>query len=323
MVFLRNISILIILISTVPCLSAKEPSFTRDFDIIYHRQDGFALTMEKVAPTQDLNGAAIVMVMSGGWVSNHDFTLPHVKDQLPRIFKPNTAELLKRGYTLFYVVHGTQPKFTIREIHEQMSSAIRHIRHHSADFKIDPTRLGIMGGSAGGHLSLMQGTKGEDGELNPEGAKNESDRVQAVVAYFPPTDFVNYGTSGTFFDGVVREAIPGGMNPFLQALDYLEYDETNIRLTKVTDEQRVAEHYKDIAPLYHVTKDDAPTFLLHGDADRLVPLQQSELIAARFKDVGVPHKLFVKKGGDHGWEPTADETEMVADWFDEQLAKPN
>ena len=138
MVFFRNISILIILISTVPCLSAKEPSFTRDFDIIYNRQDGVALTMEKVAPTQDLNGAAIVMVMSGGWVSNHDVTLPHNKDQLPRIFKPNAAELLRRGYTLFYVVHGTQPKFTIREIHEQVSSAIRHIRHHGADYKIDP-----------------------------------------------------------------------------------------------------------------------------------------------------------------------------------------
>ena len=115
-----------------------------------------------------------------------------------------------------------------------------------------------MGASAGGHLALMQGTKGEERKANSEGPASESSKVQAVVAYFPPTDFVNYGNAGVFFDRVVREVLPDGKNPFLQALDYLEFDATNIRLTKVTDEERLAEHYKDIAPYYHVTKDDAP-----------------------------------------------------------------
>ena len=132
--FLRNISIFIILLCNLSYLNAQDLSFTRQFDIIYHRQDGFALTMEKVAPSQNGNGVAIALVMSGGWFSNHDFTKPHAKDQLPEFFKPNAAELLKRGYTLFYVVHGTQPKFTIREIHEQISAAVRFIRHHDADF---------------------------------------------------------------------------------------------------------------------------------------------------------------------------------------------
>ena len=181
-----------------------------------------------------------------------------------------------------------------------------------------------MGASAGGHLSLLQGTKGEDGEANPEALKDESDRVQAIVAYYPPTDFLNYGKSGTFFDTVVREVMPEGRNPFLQALDYLEFDETNIRLKKVVEEKRLAEHFKDISPAYHVTKDDSPTLLLHGDVDKLVPLQQSELIATKFTEVGVPHRLFLKKDGDHGWQPAADETQMIVDWFDEHLlAKPN
>lgn len=109
--------------------------------------------------------------------------------------------------------------------------------------------------------------------------------------------------------------LPDGRNPFLQALDLVEFDAANIRLTKVLD----ADHYKDIAPLYHVTKDDAPTLLLHGDADKLVPIQQSELIAAEFKEVGVPHKLFLKEGGEHGWQTTAAETQMIADWFDKYL----
>ena len=300
--------------------TTAEPNFTRQFDLIYHRQDGYVLTMERVAPKKGANGAAIVMVMSGGWFSNHEFTRPHEKNQLPAFSKLNAAELVKRGYTLFYVVHATQPKFTIREIHDQISAAVRHIRSNSLKYKIDGKRIGIMGGSAGGHLSLMQGTKGEARKASESGTV-ESSKVQAVVAYFPPTDFVNYGGEGVFFDKVVRQVIPNGRNPFLQALDFVEFDQAAVRRTKVTDKKRLAEHYKYIAPFYHVTKDDAPTLLLHGDADKLVPLQQSERIAAKYKQIGVPHKLYLKKGGNHGWPATAAEATMIAGWFDQHLAK--
>jgi acetyl esterase/lipase len=314
------VSFLIVLVA-MSSLSATEPTFTRELDIIYHKQDGFALTLDKVAPRENSNGAGILIILSGGWISNHDSLKPYDVAQLPGPFRLNATQLLERGFTLFYVVHGRQPKFTIREIHDQISAAVRHIRHHAEDYKIDPERLGIIGGSAGGHLSLLQGTKGESGEANPEQPDDESSKVQAVVAYFPPTDFVNYGQTGVFFDQVVREVIPDGGNPFLQALDYLEYDAASVRLTKVTDEKRLAEHYQNIAPMYHVTPDDAPALLLHGDADKLVPLQQSEIIAEKFKEVGVPHRLFIKEGGNHGWTPTDDEARMIADWFEQHLGK--
>ena len=302
---------------------ADTPSFTREFDIIYHKQYGFALTMEKVTPRDNANGAAIIMVMSGGWFSNHNSTLPHEPDQLPEAAKQTATELVERGFALFYVVHGTQPKFTIREIHEQISAAVRHIRHHADEYQVDPKRIGIMGSSAGGHLSLLQGTKGQDGQAEAGGKASKSSRVQAVVAYFPPTDFVNYGQIGAFFDDVVRDVLPDGNNPFLQALDLLEFDEKEVRLTKVLDAERLAAHYRDIGPYYNVSADDAPTLLLHGDADRLVPLQQSQRIAAKFSAVGVPHQLFLKEGGDHGWPPSADEVQMIADWFETHLAQTN
>jgi acetyl esterase/lipase len=304
---------------TVSVAHAAEPTFTRQFDLIYHKQDGFALTMERVAPTRHSNGAAVVLIMSGGWISSHDHTKPHQADRLPGFFEMAAAELLGHGYTLFYVVHGTQPKFTIREIHGQIDAAVRHIRQYGARYQIDPSRIGIMGGSAGGHLALMQATNGDYGQPNPQQAEDQSSRVQAVVAYYPPTDFVNYGREGVFFDGVVRGVMPDGGNPFLQAVDYLEYDAKNIRLTKVTDAARLAEHYRFISPRYHVSNDDPPTLLLHGDVDKLVPMQQSELIAEQFEQVGVPHKLFIKKGGDHGWQSTPTEVEMLAGWFDDHL----
>ena len=310
----------------VGCTSAPAPGprdaerpFTRDSDVIYHKEGGYALTLERVTPAYNANGAAVVLVMSGGWISSHDHTKPHDSNQLPGFFEPNAAELLSRGYTLFYVVHGSQPKFTIREIDAQLTKAVQYIRFNAASQGIDGERIGIMGGSAGGHLSLLRGTKGADGADPPTAVGEVSSRVQAVVAYYPPTDFLNYGNAGVFFDPVVRAVIPEARNPFLQALDYLEFDPVEVRLNKVTDADRLAKHYRDIAPWYHVTADDAPAFLLHGNVDRLVPLQQSELIVERFKQEGVAHKLYVKDGGDHGWQVSAEEAQLVAVWFDRYL----
>ena len=74
----------------------------------------------------------------------------------------SAVELFSPVYqnTVFAVVHGSQPEFTIPEILEDMHKAVRYIRSHAAEYGVDPNRLGITGMSAGGHLSLMQGTAG-------------------------------------------------------------------------------------------------------------------------------------------------------------------
>lgn len=297
--------------------SNSKVTFDRQNDVIYQKEQGYALTMDVITPRQDANGAAVLMVMSGGWFSNHDATLPHDLDKLPETYLAQATKLLNAGYTLFYVIHGTQPKFTIREIDQQISTALKHMHARSAYYGIDGDRIGIMGGSAGGHLSLMRGTKGKG-----HTTESASDRVAAVVAYFPPTDFLNYGSQDTFFDPIVRQFAPlAGKNPFLQALDYLEFDPVETRLNKVTDQDRLMQHYADIGPANHVSEDDAPTLLLHGDSDGLVPLQQSELIQAKFEEAGVDHYLFVKKEAGHGWQATEDEVEMILEWFERYLAK--
>ena len=99
-------------------------------------------------------------------------------------------ELLKRGYTVFAVVHGSQPRFTIPEIVKDMNRAVRFIRFHAKDYHIDPDRIGITGGSAGGHLSLMQGTAGDTGDKNAKDPVDQtSSRVQAVGCFFPAHGF--------------------------------------------------------------------------------------------------------------------------------------
>jgi dipeptidyl aminopeptidase/acylaminoacyl peptidase len=68
-----------------------------------------------------------------------------------------------------------------------------------------------------------------------------------------------------------------------------------------------------------VSADDAPTFIVHGDVDKTVPLQQSQIMVEKLKAVGVPCALQVKPGADHGWDGMNTEREAFADWFDKYL----
>ena len=293
-----------LLTTTFPALT-KAVDFTRKEDVVYGRKYGTALTLDVLTPKENANGAAIVWVVSGGWFSAHEAINPGF-----------VQELLKRGYTVFAVVHGSQPRFTIPEIVADMNRAVRFIRYHAADYHIDPDRIGITGASAGGHLSLMQGTAGDKG--NPE-AKDPIDktssRVQAVACFFPPTDFLNYGKTGE--NALGRGILQGFKAPF----DFHEQDPNTKVFRPIMDESRILEIGRQICPVTHASSDDPPTLIMHGDADQLVPIQQAQLIIDKLKSAGVDCKLVVKKGQSHGWPDLLQDMTIIADWFDQHLKK--
>lgn len=280
--------------------------FTRQADVIYHRKYGTALTFDIFRPKENANGLGVVFVVSGGWFSGH----------APDGHAGRFTNLLERGYTVFAVVHGSQPKFALPEILEDMHRAVRFIRFHAKDYGIDPDRIGITGGSAGGHLSLMQGTAGDDG--NPK-AKDPIDRVssrvQAVACFYPPTDFLNYGKPGEIAIG------RGILWNFSGAFDFKDYDPYWRKLVPITDEERIREIGRRVSPITHVSAGDAPALIIHGDKDWLVPIQQAEIIVEKFKQAGVAARLVVKEGGDHGWPDMGKETVLIGDWFDAHLKK--
>ncbi|MCI0684878.1 MAG: alpha/beta hydrolase [Gemmataceae bacterium] len=302
---MRRFFILAFLVVAAP-VAAQEPKLTvkHTKDVIYGRKFGTVLTMDVFAPVNG-NGAAVIWCVSGGWFSSHAAINPAYP-----------APFLKRGYTVFAVVHGSQPKFTIPEILQDMHRATRYIRAHAKDYKVDPERIGITGGSAGGHLSLMQGLAGRMGDA---GAKDPVDRlssrVQAVACFYPPTDFLNYGKPGE--DALGRGVLAGFKAPFM----FSEYDKSTNSFVLITDEERFKDIGRKIAPINHVSKDDPPTLIMHGDADRLVPIQQAEILIAKLKEAGVPAELAVKKGAGHGWPNLLQDLERFADWFDRHLKK--
>ena len=263
----------------------------RTEDVIYGRKFGTALTLDVFRPAKP-NGFGIIYVVSGGWFSGH---------QAIRVefYQP----FLERGYTVFAVVHGSQPKFQIPEIAEDMHRAVRFIRHNAAQYGINPDKLGVSGGSAGGHLSLTLGTRGAKG---PEKAKDPVDRessaVQAVACFYPPTDFLNYGQPG-------EDAVGVGILKNYKPAFGPQAD---------TPEGRQALG-KEVSPAGFVTAKMPPTLIMHGDADKLVPIQQAELFVKRARDAGATARLIVKPGEAHGWKDSIKDLDLFADWFDEHL----
>jgi acetyl esterase/lipase len=297
------ISSAFILAGWLAAVAAAAESFNRQQDVIYGRKDGLALTMDVFQPAKP-NGAAAIICISGGWVSKHENINP--------IF---ASEMLKRGYTVFAVVHGSQPKYTIPECVNDIHRAVRYIRAHADDFQIDPNRIAISGASAGGHLSLMLGCEPREGDPNAaDPVERATSRVQAVGCFFPPTDFLNYGKPGVKSLGIEPN------HRFKPPFDFRAQDPATKLLVPVdlTTREKIC---KEMSPIYHVSAGDAPTLILHGDADELVPLQQSEIIIEKFKEAGVPAELIVKKGAGHGLWPSMLTTDFatIVNWFDTYL----
>ena len=291
MKFLPHFLALALLISVIPARAQAPAEVTRAEDVVYGRKFGVALTLDVIAPAKP-NGFGIISIVSGGWRSNHDSINPK-----------NYAPYLDRGYTVFAVCHGCQPKFAIPEIAEDLHRAVRFIRHNAAKWNVNPDHLGVTGGSAGGHLSLTIGTKGGPGKPDAKDPiDRESSAVQAVACFYPPTDFLNYGAEG-------EDAVGAGLLKDLKAAFASGPDTPEGR-------QQLG---REISPIYFITPQMPPTLIIHGDADKRVPIQQSVSFVKRANEAGATARLIVKPAAGHGWPDQAPDMAILADWFDQYL----
>jgi acetyl esterase/lipase len=270
---------------------SADVSVKRTEDIIYGRKFGTALTMDVFQP-DNANGFGVIFMVSGGFFS--------AKEAISqKMYMP----FLERGYTVFAVVHGSQPKFIIPEITKDIHRAVRFIRHNAKQYGVNPDKLGISGGSAGGHLSLTMGTQGGPGKPEAKDkVERESSAVQAVACLYPPTDFLNWGKPGDDAVGV------GTLEKFAPAFG-----------PEIATPEGRQVLGKAISPLYYVTSNLPPTLIIHGDADKLVPIYQAELFVERAKKAGAAAKLITRPGKAHGWPGMDVDIGIFADWFDTHL----
>ncbi|MCY3839987.1 MAG: alpha/beta hydrolase [Gammaproteobacteria bacterium] len=227
-------------------------------NVVYGHKDGMALVYDVFQPAE-ANGASVLYMVSGGWFSG--WAPPERRQR-------QFGYLFDAGFTVFAVQHGSAPRFKVPDAVADVRRAVRHVRMNAERFGIDPDRLGVMGGSAGGHLALMLGLASDAGDTSAQDpVLRVSNRVQAVVAYFPPVD-------------ISKSA---GPNERFPALDF---------------DPALA---PDVSPINFVSDDDPPVLMIHGDEDRLVPLSNSERMGEALDAVGVVNKVVVLAGAGHGF----------------------
>lgn len=179
------------------------------------------------------------------------------------------AEIQKRlpGYAIanlnYRLIRTDGNYFPTQE--NDVNSAITFLKNKTADYNISQNFI-LMGYSAGAHLSLLQGYKHSD-VLQPRG----------IISFFGPTDLEKL-----YLDAEV--SIPGALKYVLNAtLDI------NPNL------------FYESSPINYVTSSSAPTLMLHGDQDQLVPVNQAYTLQNKLEDAGVFNKLIVYPGQGHGW----------------------
>jgi acetyl esterase/lipase len=283
--------LLALIYPVAPVSAAKQ---TRIGDVVYGHKLGVALTMDVFKPARPI-GIGVVWMLSSGWVSDYDDIEPWWAEYYTR-----------RGLTFFAVMHGTQPRFTMPEIVQDIHRAVRFIRTNAARFGIDPNRLGAAGSSAGGHLAMMMAAYGGPGDPN---AKDPVDRassaVQAVACFHPPTDFINFGKPG------------------VNVLDYKPFKELwhvfGVR-AGATPQERYAVT-KAMSPIYGLANHAPPIMIVQGDADFIVPLQQAQIAMEALARLKVPHKLVIRHKGTHTWPNIEKDNNLVADWLVKRLSR--
>ena len=299
---------LLILVFVSYTASASDSLNFSKAEVIYGRKDGMALTMTVLTPKQNSNGKAIISVLSGNWVSS---------ERMREGFPERTQMYIDRGYTVFGVMVGCQPRYTIPDEITDLKRAVRFIRYNAKEYGIDANKIGITGSSSGGHLSLMIATADETViPKSTDPVDKVSSRVQAAAVFYPPTDFVNFGGPNTA-ETINQAALV--FTGVAAAFDFKYFSDTTKTYVTITDTKKRLAIAKEVSPINAVTPDDPPVLIIHGDKDVLVPKQQSESIIAKFKEAKVPCNLIIKEGGAHGWRNREVEEKNFLDWFDKYL----
>ncbi|MBS1725644.1 MAG: alpha/beta hydrolase [Armatimonadetes bacterium] len=271
------------LCALLPCLTALSQAQAHIKDVVYMKAGGAAFTMDVLKPAKP-NKAAVVFMISGGWVSDH---------AMLQSFGPGLEKtFVDAGFTVFEVVHGAQPRYKVAEIVDQVRTAVRFVHSHAEDYGIDTNRVGISGISSGGHLALMV-------------AGSADSPVNAVAAIAPPTDLANWGKPSFLFTEEPQLAV------FVPA----------VGLDPKTPKDAQIALVEKLSPISLVSASFPPTLIVHGDDDKIVPLQQAKTMDAALAKAGVDHKLEVIPGGGHDDKTFGPGLLKALEWFKEKLLK--
>lgn len=266
---------------------SSDDNVTRENDIAYATVNGASLALDMARPSKgDGPFPAVVILHGGAWRGGNKASN-----------RPLLARYAARGYVAISPQYRFCPKDTFPAQVYDVKAAVRWLRAHREQYKIDADHIGATGFSAGGHLALMLGVTGPGDGLEGDVAEGApSSRVQAVVNYFGPTDLVVSGLPPRI-DGLLRDFLGG----------------------EVSEKPEVA---RRASPVTFVTKDDAPILTFQGTADTTVSVTNAIKLSEAQTREHVAGRVELIIGGGHGdwsredWDRTEGE---AVDFFDRWL----
>jgi acetyl esterase/lipase len=272
-------------------------------NVVYGMVSGLGLLMDVYRPEAE-NGYGIVHINGSGWHSGLAYGTEQLKESPNGL--PYIQALVYAGYTVFALNHRQAPRFRYPAALEDVQRAVRYVRHTAAHWGIRSDRVGANGGSSGGNLVSLLGTlagEGDTADIDP--VNRESARVQCVVARAAILDLTT--CEGYRVEPMIADYL-GMLFPRREGMP-----------PQPTEEQT----YRQASPLHHVSAGTAPFLLIHGDADDVVPFDQSVQMYKALLDVNVACNLIRIEGGGHGPFPGAvnppDYVGATVSWFDEHL----
>jgi acetyl esterase/lipase len=210
----------------------------------------------------------------------------------------------QRGYVIACLNYRFSSQAIFPAQIQDCQAAIRFFRANAKKYNIDPAHIGVWGDSAGGHLVALLGTAGGSKAFAPIGGnESQSDRVQAVVDWYGPTNFLTIASQAP-------------------ANDVLHSDSPDSPVSRLLGGP-VPQH-KDLAlsasPVHYVSKDSAPILIEHGTADNIVPIAQSQELADALQKAGAEVTFHKLAGAGHGPGVSRDGfLGVIVEFFDKHL----
>ncbi len=265
-----------------PIISMVSDTVQVTQDIEFGQVDGVTLRLDVYGPRTSSRSPrpAILLIHGGGWVEGDKSGQGDL-----------AARLVPKGFVAFAINYrlANSDKTRYPAAVLDVRRASRWVRVHARDHGADPTRLAVVGVSAGGHLAALLGTTDVPDPADPNSPKASS-RVDCVVDTFGPTDFTD--DAGPAVGPKIARVIPAFFG-------------------KGRDE--IPRIYAEASPALHVDSKSAPTLIFHGTADDIVPIDQSRRFHQALAKAGVETKLVELAGEGHGFL----QPENQKRWLDE------
>lgn len=264
------------------------PAATRQTDLIYGEAGGETLRLDVSIPDRNGPFPVVILIHGGGWGSGDKDGAAGTGADITPWFDP-----LDDRFTWFSINYRLAPEHPWPACYEDVLTALEWVRKHASTYKGNPGQIALMGHSAGGQLAAMSGVHA-----------GSAAGIRAVVGCAAATNFEQ--------DLEAR----GGVSLALRNLYGIPQTVTPTALSLL----------RDGSPLNHLRSGTPPFLLVHGDADRSVPLQQSLDFRKRAEAVGVPCELLILKGAPHRLTEWVEHEpawmDSIVNWLEDTLAQP-